>query len=658
MPLLHDMERSLLLDVLCNMEVANADTAKATTQPSPELLSLPPIAVENILRSASSSGAIAACSCRALRDAWRELTSSNPEFAATALVNRFQSVEVAAEHLYTPDPIVLGDPLVRSNIAAPAPGLLDAVASPLLSILSALLKKRSPLPNLGYLTATAASDVHSLALLRHLSSPREGAGREADPAATSQTYNDGDGEDANQGGPIAGQEQAVRSATPLPSSLYTGAAFAGHEATVVELLGHGADAIYEMLPGAVRAGNARLCAALLEGGRMAGAASGWSTAAGGDVHGISGNPSGFVDSYASSEKATLHIASIYYWMLPLTYIGGGGGGGGGSSISSCRSSASTRGSDGGANTDCAGRVRAQTLLQRAVGGWCSGGVGPVQPAEDVVAAMAAARAAAEHAADTALGGSNPLLPLFVQYSPVAGAAAAATATAAALTTLTPPEATCGGSSSSSSSRGSGGGGGDRDGHGGGSGGGGSRAHTPGQACASLSTATDHAAVRQLLLQWRPAGWQAPPPRIRAAALSDAAMTGAWPVVSELLRAGVDPRDTGAPATLLYLALVQGRGAMAAWLLLRLLLHPINIRKRIVGATVAALVTRIMGIASPLQLLLRYKPVSLFEEVLFGVGDVVVHPLYNTLIPLVFLPKHLYLLWALYGVWAVLPKWRR
>ncbi len=570
--------------------MAIADTAKAATpQASLELLSLPPIAIQNVLRSARFSGAIAACSCRALRDAWRGLTSSNPEFAASALVDRFQTVDAAAEHLYKPEPDLLGDPLVKSNIAPPAPGLVDAVASPLLSILSALLKKRPPAPTLGYLTATAASDAHALALLRHLWSLRKAADRAADPAAVSQTNNNGGMEDANQGGPVAGQAQAPRTVTPFPPrSVDTGAAFAGHEAMVVELLRHGADPGYIMLPGAVRAGNARLCAALLEGGRMAGAACDWSTAAGGDVLGIRGNPSGFADSYASSEKATLHMRYIYLQLLPLTYIdaplglgggnggvrgssSGGGGGEGGGRGGGCGSTmgssgGSTRGADGGAGDACVGRVSARGLLQRAVGGWCSGGAGPVQPAEDVAAALAAARAAAERAADTALGDSSPLQQLCVEYSVAAGA----TAAAAALAALTPPEASCGGSSSSSSGiSGSGGGGGG----GGGDGGASSSAHTPGQACAFLSSTTNHAAVRQLLLQWRPAEGRDPPPQIMAAALRHAAMVGAWAVVSELLRAGVDPRDGRAPTTLLYLALVQGRGAMAAWLLARLLAQP-------------------------------------------------------------------------------------
>ncbi len=640
--------------------MAKADTAKAATpQASFELLSLPPVAVDIILRSASFSGAIAACSCRALRDAWRGLMSSNPEFAATALVDRFKTVDAAVTHLYQPEPALLRDPLVKANIAAPAPGLLDPVLSPLLSVLSALLKRRSRVPKLGYLTATAASDVHALRTLRHLWSLREGAGREATPAAVSQANNNGVGGNADQGGP-AGQAQAVRTVARFLRSASAGAAFAGHEATMVELLRHGADPVYYVLLGAMRAGNARLCAALLEGARMAGAASGWSTAAGGDVLDIRGNPSGFVDSYASSEKATRHMRYIFLWLWPLNYIdpplglgggkgglrgSGGGGGGGEASSSSGSTSTCTRGGPGGASDVCTERISARRLLQRAVGGWSSGASGPVQPAEDVAAALAAARAAAEQAADTALGDSNPLLPLLVQSSTAAAAAAAAAATAAALAALTPPEASCSGSSSGSSSSSGGGG----------SGGGGS-AHRPGQVCASLSSTTNHAAVRQLLLQWRLAEWQAPPPHLRAAAFPYAAAVGAWPVVSELLRAGVDPRDTGAPATLLYLALVQGRGAMAAWLLVRLLAHPVGFWKEIVGAAVMALVTWVMGRASPLQLLLRYVPMQDFEETLSHFGFIVVNVLFYTYLPLEFLPPHVYLLLSLYRVWACIKDW--
>ncbi len=241
--------------------MAEAGAGKtATPQASPELLSLPPIAIDNILRSASFSGALAACSCRSLRNAWRRVTSSNPEFAATALVDRFQTVDEAAEHLYKPAPGLLRDPPVNSNIAPPAPGILDAVASPLLSILSALLKKRSPIPALGYLAATAASDAHAVALLRHLSSLREGAGREADPAPVSQADTADSVAGANQGGPVASQEQSAERTVNrwFPRSVIAGAAFTGHEATVVELLRHGADPAFSGLPGAVRAGNARL----------------------------------------------------------------------------------------------------------------------------------------------------------------------------------------------------------------------------------------------------------------------------------------------------------------------------------------------------------------------------------------------------------------
>ncbi len=650
--------------------MVEADTAKVTSSPpiSPELLSLPPIALENILQSASFSGAIAACSCRALRDAWRGLTSSNPEFAATALVDRFKTADAAAEHLYEPEPALLGDPLVKSNIAAPAPGILDVVASPLLSILSALLKKRPPILNLGYLAATGASDAYALRLLRHLSSLREGTRREANPAAVSQPNNDDDVEDANEDGavagqeheddgPVADQEQAVRTRTLFPpGSVLTGAASAGHEATVVELLRQGGDPVVELLPGAVRSGNARLCAALLEGGRMAGATCGW---ADGSVLGIRGNPSGFVDSYASSEKATWHMGYMCWWLLPLTYIDpplGPGGGKGGARGSDCggrggdgsSSSGNAGGGDGSADDACVGRVSARGLFQRAVGWWRSGGAGPVQPAEDVAVALAAARAAAEHAADTALGDSYPLLPLLVQSSTAAAGAAAAAATAAALAALTPAEASCGGSSSSSSGVGSGSSGG----------GGGSGAHTSGQACAFLSSTTNHAAVRQLLLQWRPAEGRDPQPIIRASVLPCAAVVGAWPVVSELLRAGIDPRDTRAPATVLYLALVQGRGAMAAWLLGRLLAHPAIVWKGIVGAVFAALVTRVMGIASPLQQLLRYKPMSFFEKMLLAIGHVVVFPLSTTLIPFLLLPTRVFTLWSLCKTLASCPKWRR
>ncbi len=630
--------------------MAKADTSEtATPQASFELLSLPPVAIEHTLRSASFSGAIAACACRALRDAWRGLASSNPEAAATALVDRFQTVDAAAEHLYKTELELLTGPLVKSNIAAPAPGLVDAVASPILFIRSALLRKRPPVPTLGYLTGTGASDAHALGLLRHLSSLRESAGREANPAAVSQANYDGGGENAVSDGTVAGQEQPACTVTPFPSSVNIGAAFAGHEATVVELLRHGADPV-DVLPGAVRAGNARLCAALLEGGRMAGAASCWSTAAGGDVHGIRGNPSGFVDSYAGSIKATFHVGYINRALLPLACIGrppglagdkGGvrcssGGGGGGSRSSSGR----TRGSVGSTSGVYALGNSAGGLLQRAVGGGCSGGAGEEQPTEDVAAALAAARAAAEKAADTALGGSNPTLQLFVQSSDAAEAAVAAAATAAALAALTPPEASCGGRSSSS----------------GGGGGGGSRAHTPGPACASLSPTTNHAAVRQLLLQWRPAEWQAPPPRNRAAALPHAAAVGAWPAVSELLRAGVDPLDTVAPATVLYLALVQGRGAMAAWLLVRLLAHPAGVWKDIVGVAFAALVTRVMGIASPLQLMLHYKPVSSLEWVLGRIGRTVVYLWAGRILPYMFLPKAMCdLPLSLYTVWEFWPR---
>ncbi len=53
--------------MLCNMEVAKVETAiMATLTQPPELLSLPHIAIENILCLASFSGALAACSCRAL----------------------------------------------------------------------------------------------------------------------------------------------------------------------------------------------------------------------------------------------------------------------------------------------------------------------------------------------------------------------------------------------------------------------------------------------------------------------------------------------------------------------------------------------------------------------------------------------------------------
>ncbi len=616
--------------------MAKADTAKVTTtQTSPVLLSLPPIAIEKVLCLASFSGALAACSCRALRDTWRRLTGSNPKFAASALIDRFQSVDAAAVHLYRPDSGLLGDRLVKANIAPPAPGLLDAVASPLHFIMSALLHKRPSIPKLGYLTATGASDGYTLALLRHLSALRESAGREADHAAANQTSNNGDGGNANQGGPVAGQEQAVRSVTPFPRSVVAGAAFAGHDATVLELLKRGADPILEVLPGAVRAGNARLCAALLEGGRMAGAACQWSTAAGGDVLGIRRNPSGFVDSYASSKRATRHMASIYLRLLPLTYIDpplGLGGGKGGVRGSGGSGGGSNVGGHSSACDVCAGRISAQGLFQRAVDGWCSGDAGPVQSAEDVAAALAAARAAAEQAADTALGDSNPLLPLFVQSSTAAAAAATAAATAAALAALTPPETSYGGCSSSSS----------------GSGGRGDSAHQSGQACAFLSSTTNHAAVRQLLLQWRPAEWQVPPPQsIRAATLPHAAAVGAWPVVSELLRAGVDPRETVAPATLLYLALVQGRGAMAAWLVWRLLAQPARVHREIVGAATAALVTRIMGIASPLQLLVHHK---YFEPVLWFVGHIVLYPGLHVFLQLTVLPTYLYPLWSLYVTW--------
>ncbi len=637
--------------MLRNSNMAKADTANtATPQASPELLSLPPIAVENILRSASFSGALAACSCRALRDAWRGLTSSNPEFAATALVDRFQTVDAAAANLYKPGLELRTDPLVNANIAPPALGLLDPVVRPVMFTLSALREKRPPSPALGYLTATAASDAHALALLRHLLSLREGAGREANAAPVSQANSDGGGGNASQGGPVAGQEQAVRTTKPLPSSLYTGAAFAGHAATVVELLRHGADPVYTMLPGAVLGGNARLCAALLEGGRMAGAACDWSTAAGGDVLGIRGNPSGFVDSYAGSSAATLHMWYIDIALLPLACIGRPPGlagdedgvrcsrGSGGSRSSSGR----TRGSVGSTSGVYALGNSTRALLQRAVGGWCSGGAGPVQPAEDVAAALAAARAAAEHAADTALGDSNPMLPQFVQSIDAAAAAAAAAATAAALAALTPPDASYGGSSSSSRS--------------GSGGGGGSSAHHPGQACAFLSSTTSHAAVRQLLLQWRPAEGRDPPPQlVRATALPHAAAVGAWPAVSELLRAGVDPRDTDAPATLLYLALVQGRGAMAAWLLVRLLARPAGVWKPVMGAAYAAFVTRIMGIASPLQLLLRYKSVLYMEAVLDSIGRLVVLLLAGRILPHMFLPWRINdLPLTVYTIWKLWP----
>ncbi len=607
--------------------MAKADTA--TLQASPELLSLPPIAVDNILRAASFSGALAACSCRALQDAWRELTS-DPEFAATALVDRFKTVDAAAEHLYKPGHGLLRDPPLKSNIAPPAPGLLDAVASPLLSTLSALLKKRTPVPTLSYLTATAAPDAHALRLLRHLTSLREGAARESGPAPVSQANNGGVGDIASQGGTVASQEQAVPTITLFPRSVITGAAFAGHEATVVELLRHGTNPI-EVLPGAVRAGNARLCAALLEGARMAGAACDWSTAAGGRVLGVHGGPSGFANRYAGSSKAAFHMG-MNRELLPLACIGlppglPGGSGGDGSGGGACSGSSSISGSSGGASDVCARGVSTRGLLQRAVGGWCSEDAGHEQPEMDVAAALAAARAASEKAADAALGSSNPLLPLLVKSSTAAAAAAAAAATAAALAALTPPEASCSGSGSGC--------GGDSEG-----GGGSSSAHHPGQACASLSSTTDHAAVRQLLLQWRPAEWQALPPHARASALLYAAAGGAWPVVSELLREGVDPRDTGAPATVLYLALVQGRGAMAAWLLVRLLAHPVGLF-RIVGAPVAALMTVIMGLASPLQLLLRYKPVSFLEGVLDIIGCAVVYWLAFYLLPDIFLPQPLF-----------------
>ncbi len=604
--------------MLVNM--AKADTA--TQQASPELLSLPPAAVQEILRSASFSGALAACSCRTLRDAWREL-NSNPEFAATALMDRFQTVDAAAEHLYKPAPGLLRGPPVNSNIAPPAPGLLDAVTSPLLCILSAVLKKRPSVPTSGYLTAAGASDAHAVALLRHMSSLREGPGCESSPAAGSQTDINSGGGNANQGGTAASREQAVRTVTRrFPRSVITGAAFAGHEATVVELLRQGANP-NEMLPGAVRAGNARLCAALLEGARMAGAVCHWSTAGGGRVLSIRGGPSGFVDRYAGSSKASFHMG-MNRALLPLVCIGlppglpGGSGGDGGGS-GACSGSSSIRGSSGGASAVWARGSGARGLLQRTFDGWCSEDAGPVPLAEDVAAALGAARTAAEEAADMALSDSNPLLQLLVQSKTAAAAAAAAAATAAALAALTPPGTSCCGSS-----------------------GGGGSTLPPGQVYASLSSTTDHAAVRQLLLQWRPAEWQALPPRTRASALSHAAAGGVWPVVSELLRAGVDPRDTGAPATALYCALVQGRGAMAAWLLARLLTTA-GVWRAIVGAAFAALMTRILGIASPLQLMLRHWTMPDFEEMLRVWGFIVVDVFLYTYLPGEFLPPQVYLL---------------
>ncbi len=74
-------------------------------------------------------------------------------------------------------------------------------------------------------------------------------------------------------------------------------------------------------------------------------------------------------------------------------------------------------------------------------------------------------------------------------------------------------------------------------------------------------------------------------------------------------------------------------------------------KRIAGAVFAASVTRIMGIASPLQLLLRYKPGSCFEDVLFAIAHITLSVLSNMLILFKFLPVYPYLLCALYWAWA-------
>lgn len=96
--------------------------------------------------------------------------------------------------------------------------------------------------------------------------------------------------------------------------------------------------------------------------------------------------------------------------------------------------------------------------------------------------------------------------------------------------------------------------------------------------------------------------------------------------------------------MLYLALVQGQKAMAAWLLGTLLAHPAGLWYPIAGALVLALVTRVIGSAPPPQLLLRFKPPLSFEAVLTCIGhSVILFHLY-IVVPHMFLP----------GVYATLP----
>ncbi len=266
------------------------------------LLALPRQSLDSIITLSGYHGAVAACCCRELRDVWLGVSGRDMGIVASAMLERYGSANEAIANLYgaMQDSVValVGDGL------PPVQGLLDCLpgASRWLTKLEqplAATPRRAPeqpaaVP-LGYFAANTASDAQALALVRHLLAQRKHASRHAadDTGANDEVGSEGggDGEDsaseasenllseASENLLSEASEDLLSEASedllsetpdedPLPAAVVMGAAFAGHEATVVELLRHGADPLRDALPGAVRAGNARLCAALLERARL------------------------------------------------------------------------------------------------------------------------------------------------------------------------------------------------------------------------------------------------------------------------------------------------------------------------------------------------------------------------------------------------------